>query len=332
MLHLSDLHFSSERDAISCAAQLREDLFQELGRPRLTAVVLSGDLTNRATPEEFAAARVFVDEVSRDFDLTPRQVIIVPGNHDLAWESSRSSYRRHRKSDLPVMPRKGEYFDDGDHIEVVDDQDAYHARFAAFSDFYQSVRGEPYPLDPDRQATIHAFEDAKLLLVGLNSAWQIDHRFTGRADIHSIALGKALREIDYEPRYAEFVKIAVWHHPVQGPDEDRIKDTGCMERLAQAGFRLALHGHIHRADLSRHRYDETLGGRGIDLLGAGTFGATTPEMRPGYPLQYQLLEFKGRTLRMYTRRREERNGAWKPDARWLQGVGQPPRPWYEIDL
>jgi len=45
-----------------------------------------------------------------------------------------------------------------------------------------------------------------------------------------------------------------------------------------------------------------------------------------------LLKLEGNKLTVITRRREELNGAWKPDARWLQGAGQNPLPYYEIPL
>lgn len=333
ILHLSDLHFSDQSQAIVWSAQLREDLQHELGHTSLTAVVLSGDLTNRATSEEFAAATIFLQELRRDFNLSPRQIVVVPGNHDLNWDRSRASYQARRRSDLPAsVTEKDGSFIDGNYVEFVTDEEAYRRRFEAFASFYYTACADPYPLDYDQQALIYPFLDAKLLFVGLNSAWHIDHHFTARADIHSVALGRALRAIDNEPLYGDCLKIAVWHHPIQSPDEDRIKDTGFVERLAQASFRFGLHGHIHRADVGQFKYDMTTEGRRLDFLGAGTFGAPTREMHPGYPLQYQLLKLTGRTLRVETRRREQQNGAWKPDARWLQGAGQAPLPWYDIEI
>ncbi len=70
LLHLSDLHFGTEQPAV-CAALLRlcHDLQPE-------AVVVSGDLTQRARPEQFAAARAFLDQLSPP-------ILVVPGNHDI---------------------------------------------------------------------------------------------------------------------------------------------------------------------------------------------------------------------------------------------------------
>ena len=73
-------------------------------------------------------------------------------------------------------------------------------------------------------------------------------------------------------------------------------------------------------------------GRKLDRICAGTFGAPVREWVPGYPLQYNLLKIEDNQLSVYTRRREELNGAWKPDARWLQGAGKAPLDYYAIAL
>lgn len=70
ILHLSDIHFGAvdERlidQVISLAQDLRPD-----------ATIVSGDLTQRARPEQFAKARVFMDRL-------PGPVACVPGNHDM---------------------------------------------------------------------------------------------------------------------------------------------------------------------------------------------------------------------------------------------------------
>lgn len=70
ILHLSDLHFGTEQPhLVTALLALAQDL-------RPDAVVISGDLTQRARPGQFAAARAFVDRL-------PAPVLVVPGNHDM---------------------------------------------------------------------------------------------------------------------------------------------------------------------------------------------------------------------------------------------------------
>ncbi|MBN8630851.1 MAG: metallophosphoesterase [Rhodobacterales bacterium] len=70
LLHLSDIHFGAVDE------RLVEPMLDLAHRLRPDATVISGDLTQRARPEQFAAARAFIDRL-------PGPVLCVPGNHDM---------------------------------------------------------------------------------------------------------------------------------------------------------------------------------------------------------------------------------------------------------
>lgn len=86
LLQISDTHFGTEQPAVvealvALAAQQRPDL-----------VVLSGDITQRARPAQFRAAKAFVDRLG-----VP--VLAIPGNHDIAlfdlWARLTRPYARY---------------------------------------------------------------------------------------------------------------------------------------------------------------------------------------------------------------------------------------------
>jgi 3',5'-cyclic AMP phosphodiesterase CpdA len=328
-LHLSDIHIETMAQADIWFNQLEADL-RDLGHTKLDALVVSGDIGNRATKEEYQAAAQLLGNIAQSFGLLPQQIILVPGNHDLNWKLSKSAYAIHRREDYEgpkLVP--GQFIDAGPYIEVQDPK-AYAQRFDPFRELYADVRQESYGIEPRDQGTLHYLADGQILIVGLNSAWQIDHHFRSRAGIHPEALGRALQEVRKTTTFRDSrVKLAVFHHPLAGEGEDRIKDEGFLQQLAQAGFRFVLHGHIHKPNSALYRYSTT---QSIEVIGAGTFGAPTVEWVPGYPLQYQILRVDADALTVETRRREEVSGAWKPDARWLQGPGKDPLPRYRIPL
>jgi 3',5'-cyclic AMP phosphodiesterase CpdA len=71
LLHISDIHFGPpHRD------ELDEAIRSLLARERFDAVLVSGDITQRATPEQFMQAKAFLNSLS-----VPH--VTVPGNHDV---------------------------------------------------------------------------------------------------------------------------------------------------------------------------------------------------------------------------------------------------------
>jgi 3',5'-cyclic AMP phosphodiesterase CpdA len=71
LLHISDTHFGTEEAPVAAA-------LQKLAREQKPdALILSGDITQRARSAQFAAARAFVDS------LGIARVLTLPGNHDI---------------------------------------------------------------------------------------------------------------------------------------------------------------------------------------------------------------------------------------------------------
>jgi 3',5'-cyclic AMP phosphodiesterase CpdA len=78
LIHISDLHFGGFADL----AQI-EALEEFLPTLRATALVVSGDLSQRARHGEFQAAHVFMHRLRMQMP-----AIVVPGNHDIEWWKS----------------------------------------------------------------------------------------------------------------------------------------------------------------------------------------------------------------------------------------------------
>ena len=75
LFHCSDLHFG--HPAVPEQYEAIEALIQER---RYDLVAISGDLTQRARSGEFQRARAFIKHAER-----VSRVMVVPGNHDVAW-------------------------------------------------------------------------------------------------------------------------------------------------------------------------------------------------------------------------------------------------------
>ena len=104
LFHCSDLHFG--HPAVPEQYEALEALIQER---RYDVVAISGDLSQRARAGEFQRARAFIKHAER-----VSRVIVVPGNHDVAWwfsplrlgndDALLHKYRRYISDDIePVL-------------------------------------------------------------------------------------------------------------------------------------------------------------------------------------------------------------------------------------
>jgi 3',5'-cyclic AMP phosphodiesterase CpdA len=75
VLHVSDLHFGPP----AVPAQL-DNIAEMIATRRFDVVAVSGDLSQRARPGEFQAARQLLRDAAK-----VSRVIVVPGNHDVKW-------------------------------------------------------------------------------------------------------------------------------------------------------------------------------------------------------------------------------------------------------
>ena len=78
LVHLSDLHFGRD-----CDLKMIDAVERLVPTLDASAVVVSGDLTQRARHGEFQAARRFLEQLGKT-----APVLTLPGNHDVQWFES----------------------------------------------------------------------------------------------------------------------------------------------------------------------------------------------------------------------------------------------------
>lgn len=70
-VHISDIHFGREQPEVI------EGWFKATAEIQPDVVIISGDVTQRATDEEYAAAKQFLDKLTWPY-------FVIPGNHDMS--------------------------------------------------------------------------------------------------------------------------------------------------------------------------------------------------------------------------------------------------------
>lgn len=319
VLHLSDLHRdltdeipndwlidSIERDLDVMA---REDP----APPRPSICVVSGDLVYGVSPSAPDAVRelqrqstqaleFLVGLADRLFGGDREKVVILPGNHDVAYPKVRDS------SVLVPTPTTAQerlklvqqYFATNSKLRWswpelsfyrITDTSIYDERLASFSELYSSFyrRRRTYSLNPEDQFDVFDYPDLKLSLLALNSCHGNDPwQRAGR--IHPEAMTHATRQLR-SPARSGWLLASAWHHNLSGgPTQDDYLDPRFLQLLIDSGVSLGMHGHQHRTEWFDERYRLGSNERRMVITSAATLCAGPSNLSPGSPRGYNVLE------------------------------------------
>ncbi|MGH7281388.1 MAG: metallophosphoesterase family protein [Polyangiaceae bacterium] len=210
-----------------------ESIAKEIARSKIDHVVVTGDLTNLALETEFEAAR---DLLERGLGLSPKDVSVVPGNHDLYTAGALKSRRftqffaEYIQSDLPELAAK--------------------------------TRLGPFPFVRLR---------GPCAIIGLTTAVPrppfVASGTIGKAQLDAFA--KILSHEEVRKR----TPVVLLHHPLHNPPSklktllEGLTDADELAehlRSAVAADGLVLHGHLHRRQTKALSHDR----KGIHVVGA----------------------------------------------------------------
>lgn len=249
-------------------------------------ILISGDIVEWATEEQYAEARRWIAELSTLvephvlLDGESPRILLVGGNHDVDWSQTRGG---------PIQAR--------------------HQRFAdAFSAFHHPHLEEP----PERRkAEVVTYRDLGVEVILIGSA-----EFGGEIDEdrERLELQKELAKLPKDPakqdrakaeelatraaridpglvhardldRLAEYpyrhpIRIAVLHHPISPlPSTEVTRYAGLLnagavkQALLGAGVSIVLHGHVHASFLAEERWPGRHGGRTLRIAAAPSLGS-----------------------------------------------------------
>jgi hypothetical protein len=322
ILHLSDLHVTHDGRELN---QLWGRARPAVAGQRFDFVVVSGDLTQRASPGEYAKLKRFLEAeieplVLGDRSAVKARVVIVPGNHDVDWSTdvfetlalanARSDIAEQwfadgqwRPETQPFRVKVGHF---GHASAFAIRPDAYHERFAAvqafLTDYYAGQLTHPHRpfalLDPSGSGTgdwqAHVFPDHHVALIGFNSCYRNDRYWHG-AQIHEDAITQARDHIDQLDANRSFLRIGVWHHGLEShrsrPDRLTFEN---LTALVTSGVKVGFHGHVHKSHAQLHRFitDD------FALVSTGTLGAASDDRPDAVANQFSIVDLHRNRLRV----------------------------------
>ena len=315
LLHISDLHRSPTEPVNndSLLAALVADGDRYLGEsPRVPppcAIVVSGDIIQGAKigadkwreemASQYATAKDFLARLADRFLAGDRsQLVLIPGNHDVCWNTSRSAMEKLNEGDTPsnfadLLQQPG-----GDYrwswkertSYRINDLTLYERRLDAYWDFVNDFyKGYDFPLPIDRPRGFQLFElDEKRILVASFDSTFGNDCFGYAGDIAPGVIARCSLAIRDLPRtYA--MKAAVWHHSIEGPPmRQDYMDVSHVKEMAAYGFQIGFHGHQHvgaTQTRSIHLNEE----HAMAIVSAGSLCAGSRELPRGVNRQYNVV-------------------------------------------
>src|ERR1700686_717539 len=318
IMHISDLH-RADVDPITNVELLSALTADRMrfgieARPISSphALVVSGDLVQGLSigaglypgelKKQYAEALEFLNlVVSEFFGGDKSRVILVPGNHDVDWSQARKAMTPRDGLDPKIegqvralLTAPGSMFRwDWRTLTLyeITDKSKYHDRMKFYRGFVEDFyRGLPltFDIEPDRDWNLFTLNGEKIIVAAFNSCTDNDcFSFAGQIRAHAISECHLTIQ---QSKLREALRIAVWHHNVEGPPTaSDYLDPALIRQMIDKGFAIGMHGHQHKSESSpltlytSSKYE-------MAVFSAGSLGAGSKALPQGYNPQYNILE------------------------------------------
>jgi hypothetical protein len=311
-MHISDLHrytdssLSNDEIISSLIQDSRRYVHESPPISLPNAVVVSGDLIlglplhSPLYPieieKQYSLVMEFLSKLAQTFTQNDRsRIIIVPGNHDVDWNRVDGALEEIdcTGKDIetllaqPNSPYRWSW-KERKLFKVINYQ-LYQERFKYFCDFYSNFYENTnlvFKVDPARNWNLFRLNEGKILLCAFNSCV-----FNDCYNAFGEIPGDAIAQSDLADSGDYLLKIAVWHHDVQGgPRRSDYLDSATIQILIDKGYRIGLHGHKHISGTVPFTLHTSAEGITAVIIGAGALSADIRHLPHGINRQYNMLQ------------------------------------------
>ena len=315
-MHISDLHRSPE-DPISneeLVSALLHDRDRYVGEtpaiPEPQVIVVSGDLiegvsigtenfTSRIEEQYAVADDLLAQLAGRFLDGDRSRLVMVPGNHDVDWNTAFGALERVERSDVPGNLFRELHADDSllrwdwstQTLYRIAERDTYERRLDPFWRFFErfySGLDVPPKVYESFDARVYDLFQGAVGVAAFNSCAGNDcFAYHGRIEPRSVA-GSDLGLRDGGAVHD--LRVAVWHHNIEGsPYRNDYMDVDIVRGMIGRGFRLGLHGHQHKAQAGSQEI-RLPNLESMAVISAGSLCAGRRELPTGTHRQYNVVE------------------------------------------
>lgn len=266
ILHISDLHIIDHiyTDNAPSRFQKSEAYLENLVKTiseeekkygyKVKSIIVTGDVAHTAEKEQYDEASVLLSELCSKLKIDKKNVIIVPGNHDISWSKLTNYLKENR------ITNKNEFYKHSD------------IKFEYFKNFYDAFFEDKKNFNPQSAIVDYIeIEELGIVVIGLNSVYkesQMKKDHVGFININT--LKKELEEL--KDNLKDKFVIAVLHHsPIPIGDEKRsmVNWDDALTFLQACNINTFITGHSHVSQSVSHEAKDILryfvtGSIGID--------------------------------------------------------------------
>lgn len=268
ILLISDIHFSDNPHKFNFSdfqpinspgsgVKLSKAILDSIKTTNIGAVICAGDITQTSQESEFDKAKVFFQELSRDYEIETKDMIIVPGNHDIGLCRHDSATKT-----------KITYFGD----DTSKNYNAFHEQIYGKKGNQFFAVGKKFLLK----------NHLPIEVLGLNSncLQQVKDSFMGMGFVGEKQLRDVAEAMGWENNQSDYAyRILVLHHhlfqveyievPEDGRQYSLCLDAGQIYQfIDHFHINLVIHGHKHKNSfvkiekLNKSKHDVTIIGLG----------------------------------------------------------------------
>ncbi|WP_312682822.1 metallophosphoesterase [Stenotrophomonas chelatiphaga] len=241
MIHLSDIHIRSDRDAILKKGEaIASSLYSSVATASLIVIVVSGDVAFSGTKKQYLAARLFLEEIKKRLKKEARcdvQILVCPGNHDCDFTTNNGS----RKNNIASVQASGDVDD-----SVINACTRIQNEFFKFRDEIETWKD----FDGDRLWRTYRIdaEGKKIVFDALNVAWVSNLR----EDKNLFFPVERYRE--KTSAEASDARVIVFHHPLNWFSQSSYRPF--RKHLRELGS-ILVSGHEHEGNVGQIDESET---------------------------------------------------------------------------
>ena len=241
ILHISDLHFRSDSgyESNSILDELVLDVISvcKEGKFKCNMIVITGDIAYSGKKDEYEKANKWITKLSNTLEIPKKNVVMIPGNHDINWEMI-SEYSKITISDQDTVTKILSE-------KTKPDFNRLFSKFNNFNEFMQDFYNECVFSNEKYYTNIKIDIDGiPITFLGLNTVW-----FSGENkdkdkvnDAKNLIVGKQQIDEILTGIETSGLVITLCHHPFDWLAE--FDEYAIRKKIINSSDFL-LHGHVH---------------------------------------------------------------------------------------